>query len=268
MPEAGYIPIPRKLARAGVKDLLRISDGRMSGTASGAVVLHVAPEAAAGGPLAIIRDGDRIKLDVESRTLNVLIDDEEIRKRLDVWKRGPQVEAVERSKQERGYRGLLQTQRTSGRQGSRFRLPDRLNASKTVEQYDKGTILGTLLDQASIEDEERPRVLPDISGTSRLGPLFSCHLCHFGFDQARLAPSVLASTLARACRHVNWLTVASRLSEYISCTSTVSTSDTMSVALTSDRSNAPKSEGLITALPIGRGMAIQHADPDTCFTAR
>ena len=62
MPEAGYIPIPRKLARAGVKDMVRISDGRMSGTAFGTIVLHVTPESAIGGPLAHVRNGDRIRL--------------------------------------------------------------------------------------------------------------------------------------------------------------------------------------------------------------
>ncbi len=64
MPEAGYLPIPRKLARAGVKDMVRISDGRMSGTAFGTIVLHVTPEAAIGGPLAHVRNGDRIRLSV------------------------------------------------------------------------------------------------------------------------------------------------------------------------------------------------------------
>ena len=65
MPEAGYLPIPKKLAQAGVKDMVRISDARMSGTAFGSIVLHVAPEAAVGGPLAAVRDGDRIRLSVE-----------------------------------------------------------------------------------------------------------------------------------------------------------------------------------------------------------
>ncbi len=67
MPEAGYIPIPRKLARAGVKDMVRISDGRMSGTAFGTIVLHVTPESAIGGPLAHVRNGDRIRLSVARR---------------------------------------------------------------------------------------------------------------------------------------------------------------------------------------------------------
>jgi dihydroxy-acid dehydratase len=81
MPEAGYIPIPRKLARAGVKDMVRISDGRMSGTASGTIVLHVTPEAAIGGPLAHVRTGDRIRLSVAKREIALLISDEELRRR-------------------------------------------------------------------------------------------------------------------------------------------------------------------------------------------
>ena len=68
MPEAGSIPIPKYLARQGVRDMVRISDGRMSGTAYGTIVLHVSPEAALGGPLALVRNGDRIRLDVTNRT--------------------------------------------------------------------------------------------------------------------------------------------------------------------------------------------------------
>jgi dihydroxy-acid dehydratase len=82
MPEAGYLPIPKKLAQAGVKDMLRLSDARMSGTAFGSVILHVAPEAAVGGPLAAVRDGDRIRLSVRNRSVELLVDDEEIQKRL------------------------------------------------------------------------------------------------------------------------------------------------------------------------------------------
>ena len=66
MPEAGYIPIPKKLAQKGVKDMVRISDARMSGTAFGTIVLHIAPESAVGGPLALVKTGDRIRLDVAS----------------------------------------------------------------------------------------------------------------------------------------------------------------------------------------------------------
>ncbi len=85
MPEAGYIPIPKKLAAAGVKDMLRISDARMSGTAFGAIVLHCTPEAAIGGPLALVQDGDRIRLDTPARRLDLLVSDEELEKRRSAW---------------------------------------------------------------------------------------------------------------------------------------------------------------------------------------
>lgn len=81
MPEAGYLPIPRKLARAGLKDMLRISDARMSGTAFGSVVLHITPEAAVGGPLSLVRTGDMIRLDVPGRRIDALLDDAELSKR-------------------------------------------------------------------------------------------------------------------------------------------------------------------------------------------
>ena len=72
MPEAGYLPIPSKLARAGVKDMVRISDARMSGTAYGTIVLQVSPEAAVGGPLAVVRNGDRIALSVADKRIDLL----------------------------------------------------------------------------------------------------------------------------------------------------------------------------------------------------
>jgi dihydroxy-acid dehydratase len=78
MPEAGYLPIPAKLAKAGVKDMVRISDARMSGTAYGTVVLHVSPEAAVGGPLALVRDGDRIRLSVSGKRLDLLVGEAEL----------------------------------------------------------------------------------------------------------------------------------------------------------------------------------------------
>ena len=74
MPEAGYLPIPKKLAQAGVKDMVRISDARMSGTAFGTIVLHVSPEAAIGGPLALVRDGDRIRLSARDKRIDLLVD--------------------------------------------------------------------------------------------------------------------------------------------------------------------------------------------------
>ena len=81
MPEAGYIPIPRKLAQQGVKDMVRISDARMSGTAFGTIVLHVCPEAAVGGPLALVRNGDPITLDVPNRLLSLDVEDEVLAQR-------------------------------------------------------------------------------------------------------------------------------------------------------------------------------------------
>lgn len=105
MPEAGYIPIPKKLARAGVKDMLRLSDGRMSGTASGAVVLHISPEAAVGGPLAVVRDGDEIELDADARTLHLHVSPEDLVARLCEWKkRNP--EGKGRARPRRGYEQL------------------------------------------------------------------------------------------------------------------------------------------------------------------
>jgi dihydroxy-acid dehydratase len=81
MPEAGYLPIPKKLAAMGVKDMVRISDARMSGTAFGTVILHVSPEAAIGGPLALVQTGDRIRLSVSDRSLDLLVDDVELEQR-------------------------------------------------------------------------------------------------------------------------------------------------------------------------------------------
>ncbi len=81
MPEAGYLPIPKKLARSGVKDMVRISDARMSGTAFGTIVLHITPESAVGGPLALVKNGDMIRLDVANRSIDLLVDDAELDKR-------------------------------------------------------------------------------------------------------------------------------------------------------------------------------------------
>jgi dihydroxy-acid dehydratase len=102
MPEAGYLPIPKKLARAGVKDMVRISDARMSGTAFGTIVLHVTPESAVGGPLAAVRSGDRIRLDVPERRLELLIDDAELQRRLAAFRPAAEATAA------RGYAKLFQ----------------------------------------------------------------------------------------------------------------------------------------------------------------
>jgi dihydroxy-acid dehydratase len=100
MPEAGYLPIPLKMARAGVKDMVRISDGRMSGTAFGTIVLHVTPEAAIGGPLAHVRNGDRIRLSVVRRELSLRVPAEELARRA---AENPVTEPIA----ERGYRRLF-----------------------------------------------------------------------------------------------------------------------------------------------------------------
>jgi dihydroxy-acid dehydratase len=89
MPEAGYLPIPKKLAQGGVKDMIRISDARMSGTAYGTIVLHVTPDAASGGPLGLVRSGDRIRLSVKQRRIDLLVEDAELKARSAALKPAP-----------------------------------------------------------------------------------------------------------------------------------------------------------------------------------
>lgn len=104
MPEAGYLPIPMKLARAGVKDMVRISDARMSGTAFGTIVLHIAPEASVGAPLALVQSGDRIMLDVPRRRLELLVEEAELSRRRAAWEATPR-----RKLPRRGYARLYET---------------------------------------------------------------------------------------------------------------------------------------------------------------
>ncbi|WP_174545940.1 IlvD/Edd family dehydratase [Nocardiopsis dassonvillei] len=101
MPEAGYIPIPRKLARQGVKDMVRVSDGRMSGTAAGTIVLHVSPESAVGGPLSLVRDGDTIRLSIGERLIHLDVPEDELAARA---QEAPAAAAAPRPG--RGYRKL------------------------------------------------------------------------------------------------------------------------------------------------------------------
>src|SRR5947208_5928700 len=103
MPEAGYLPIPKKLARSGVKDMVRISDARMSGTAFGTIVLHITPESADGGPLALVKTGDSIRLDVEKRRIDLLVDEAELKQRAAAYEPPPPHEGSER-----GYSWLFQ----------------------------------------------------------------------------------------------------------------------------------------------------------------
>lgn len=115
MPESGYIPIPKKLARQGVKDMLRLSDARMSGTAFGSIVLHVTPEAAIGGPLALVQDGDMIRLDVASRQLELLVDDAELARRQAAWTPPPA-----HAGSDRGYKKLYLEQVLQADEGADF----------------------------------------------------------------------------------------------------------------------------------------------------
>ena len=107
MPEAGYLPIPLRLARQGVKDMVRISDARMSGTAFGTIVLHITPESAVGGPLAIVETGDRISLDVEARRIDLLIDESELVARL-AARQAATPSSVPRVVPTRGYARLFE----------------------------------------------------------------------------------------------------------------------------------------------------------------
>jgi dihydroxy-acid dehydratase len=113
MPEAGYLPIPKKLAQRGVKDMIRISDARMSGTAFGTIVLHVTPDAASGGPLGLVRSGDRIRLSVKRRRIEVLIDDAELQKRTRLGAHAPQIPT-------RGYAKLFAEQILGADEGCDF----------------------------------------------------------------------------------------------------------------------------------------------------
>ncbi|MDB5797990.1 MAG: dihydroxy-acid dehydratase [Paucimonas sp.] len=128
MPEAGYIPIPMKLARAGVKDIVRISDGRMSGTAFGTIVLHVTPESAIGGPLAYVQNGDRIRLSVSRREISLLVPDEELAARA-------RANPVTPPTADRGYRKLFLDTVTQADKGVDF---DFLRAPKTTGRTPRG----------------------------------------------------------------------------------------------------------------------------------
>lgn len=123
MPEAGYLPIPKKLARAGVKDMVRISDARMSGTAFGAIVLHVAPEAAVGGPLAAVRDGDRIRLSIRDKRVDLLVEPGEVARRLAGFAPPPMPE--------RGYKALYRRTVTQAPEGCDFDFLTHRGAPRT-----------------------------------------------------------------------------------------------------------------------------------------
>jgi len=113
MPEAGYIPIPKKLAQAGVKDMIRISDCRMSGTAFGTIVLHVTPEAAVGGAIGLVQNGDEIRLSISNKSLELLVDDAELERRR-------QANPPQPAEPTRGYAKLYADHVTQADQGADF----------------------------------------------------------------------------------------------------------------------------------------------------
>jgi dihydroxy-acid dehydratase len=113
MPEWGHLPIPAKLLKQGIEDMVRISDARMSGTSYGAVVLHVAPESAVGGPLALVQTGDRIRLDVPARRLDLLVDEAALAARRAAW-------TPPEKKDDRGYRRLYEDRVLQANEGCDF----------------------------------------------------------------------------------------------------------------------------------------------------
>jgi dihydroxy-acid dehydratase len=115
MPEWGMLPIPKKLLKQGVRDMVRISDARMSGTSYGTCVLHVSPESAIGGPLALVKDGDRIELDVQARKLHLHVSDDELARRREQW-RPPE------KKFDRGYGLLFAAECTQAHEGCDFKF--------------------------------------------------------------------------------------------------------------------------------------------------
>ena len=115
MPEWGMLPIPKKLLKQGVRDMVRISDARMSGTSYGCCVLHVAPESFVGGPLALVRSGDLIELDVSARRLDLKVSEDELTRRRAAWRR-PE------PKYQRGFGAMFQDNITQANEGCDFRF--------------------------------------------------------------------------------------------------------------------------------------------------
>jgi dihydroxy-acid dehydratase len=127
MPEWGQLPIPKKLLQQGVRDMLRISDARMSGTSYGACVLHVAPEAFVGGPLALVRNGDVIELDIPARRLELRVAEDELARRRAEWK-------APAPRFERGY-GVMFSQFVSQADGRlRLQVPGDWDQSGSIRR--------------------------------------------------------------------------------------------------------------------------------------
>jgi dihydroxy-acid dehydratase len=128
MPEWGQLPIPKKLLQKGVRDMVRISDARMSGTSFGACVLHVAPESFIGGPLALVETGDMIELDIPARRLQLLVDDEELARRRKAWKAPP-------PRYTRGYGAIFAEHVTQANEGCDFAILARRDAVPEPDIY-------------------------------------------------------------------------------------------------------------------------------------
>jgi dihydroxy-acid dehydratase len=126
MPEWGQLPIPKKLLAKGVRDMVRISDARMSGTSYGACVLHVAPESFIGGPLALVRDGDTIELDVPARKLTLSVSDQELARRRAAWQ-------APAPRYERGYGALFARHIAQANEGCDFDFLERGAATPEPE---------------------------------------------------------------------------------------------------------------------------------------
>jgi dihydroxyacid dehydratase/phosphogluconate dehydratase len=118
MPEWGQLPIPKKVLAKGVRDMVRVSDARMSGTSYGACVLHVAPESFIGGPLALVRDGDIIELDIPGRRLSLKVSDEDLDRRRAAWRKPP-------PRYERGYGRLFSEHVSQANEGCDFDFLER-----------------------------------------------------------------------------------------------------------------------------------------------
>src|SRR5688500_299434 len=129
MPEWGMLPIPRKLLKQGIRDMVRISDARMSGTSYGTCILHVSPESAIGGPLALVQTGDLIELDVQSRKLNLKDPDHELARRRESW-RPPE------PKFDRGYGQLFCHECTQAHQGCDFKFLHQTATAKPTPEPD------------------------------------------------------------------------------------------------------------------------------------
>jgi dihydroxy-acid dehydratase len=126
MPEWGMLPIPKKLLRQGIRDMVRISDARMSGTSYGTCILHVSPESAIGGPLAFVRDGDLVELDVPGRRLELKVSESELTRRRQDWQ-------PPENRFDRGYGLLFSHECTQAHEGCDFKF---LHAGKPTPEPD------------------------------------------------------------------------------------------------------------------------------------